>query len=389
MSVGRPGTIVMVGSAFDVRGGVSAMARVCRDEGLFERWDAVYLASHCDGPAGRKLVRAGRALAQFGAMLALRRVALLHVHLNSDASFWRKALFVGAARRAGVPCILHVHCGNFGRFVRERAGARGRALAERMLRDAAAVIALSPQGRAELEAIAPGVAVEVIPNPIVIPAKAGIPLDARLRGQDRAVLFLGMVTEAKGAFDLLRAWAQVAPRHPGAKLVMAGAGEIERGRALAAELGIAASVEFPGWVVGEAKDRLLAEATVFTLPSHAEAMPMSVLEAMAAGVPVVASSVGGVPWALDEGRAGVLVPPSNVEALAAALDRLLADAAERKRLAVAGLTRVAGTFAASVVLPRLEALWKRFGNSCQRAPGPGVVPLFTACTGRTTPTPPR
>ena len=157
---------------------------------------------------------------------------------------------------------------------------------------------------------------------------------------------------------------------------------------VAAELGIADRVEFPGWVAGEAKDRLVAEATVFTLPSHAEAMPMSVLEAMAGGVPVVASAVGGVPWALDGGNAGVLVEPRDVDALAAGIDRLLGDAAERKRLALAGLTRVADTFAASIVLPRIEAIWKRLGNSCQRAPGPDVVPLFTASTRRTTPPPP-
>ena len=234
----RRASIVMVGSAFDVRGGVSAMARVCRDEGLFERWDAVYLASHCDGSPLRKLARAGLALARFTSLLAARRVALLHVHLNSDASFWRKSLFVRAAHAAGVPYILHVHCGNFGRFVRERAGARGQALARRMLREAAAVIALSPQGRAELEAIAPGVAVEVIPNPVVICNTGDRPAFAQKLGRHppaaqkmsesgsvpgvTSVLFLGMVTEAKGAFDLLRAWARIAPRHPGAKLVMAG-----------------------------------------------------------------------------------------------------------------------------------------------------------------------
>jgi glycosyltransferase involved in cell wall biosynthesis len=368
------------------------MARVCRDAGLFERWDAVYLASHCDGSPLRKAARAAAALARFTAMLAARRVALLHVHLNSDASFWRKAAFVAAARRASVPYILHVHCGNFGRFVRERAGARGQALAKRMLREASAIIALSPQGREELEAIAPGIAVDVIPNPICdTRARAASVQDL---GESRSVpgvtiLFLGMVTEAKGAFNLLNAWSRIAEKHPGAKLVMAGAGEIEQGRARAEKLGIAGQVEFPGWVDGEAKDRLLAQATVFTLPSHAEAMPMAVLEAMAAGVPVVATAVGGVPWALDEGKAGWLVQPRDIASLASALDRLLTDPQQRETLAAAGRARIAAEFDVGVVLPRLEAIWKRFGNSCQRTPEPRVVEFFPPSTGRTTPTPPR
>jgi glycosyltransferase involved in cell wall biosynthesis len=387
-----PAGVVMVGSAFDVRGGVSAMARVCAAEGLFERAGASYLASHCDGGALRKLARAASAYLRFRAMLAGGRVSLLHVHLNSDASFWRKSFFVAAARRTGVPYILHVHCGNFGRFVAERAGRRGRALAERMLREAAAVIALSPQGRAELEAIAPGIAIDIIPNPVCYTGdRPGFAENSGETGSvpSVTVVFLGVVTEAKGAFDLVRAWGVVAQRHPGARLVVAGSGDIEHARGLVKRLGIADSVDFPGWVSGEAKDTLLRGATVFALPSHAEAMPMSVLEAMASGVPVVASAVGGVPWMLDEGRAGILVPPRSPGDLAAALDRMLSDRALRRELASIARARVEAEFAGPVVIPRIETLWARVGGCRRPDAGPADVPFFTACPTRTTPTPPR
>ncbi len=343
--------IVMVGSALDVKGGVSAMARVCESEGLFARSGVEYVASHCDGSAPRKLARASLALLRVAARLAARKVALLHVHLNSDASFWRKALFVAAAHRAGVPYVLHVHCGNFGRFVSERAGARGQAIARRMLVEAAAVVALSPAGAAELQAIAPGVAVEVIPNPVALAPSSSAPEGPPV------VASLGMLTEAKGALDLVRAWSVASRACPGARLVLAGTGEVLRVRALVAELGLTDSIELPGWIGPAERRALLRRASVFVLASRAEALPMAVLEAMAAGVPVVATRVGGVPWMLEEGDAGVLVPPRDIGALADALGALMADPRRRAVLSRAGRERVAREFDASVVLPRIERLW--------------------------------
>ena len=362
--------IVMVGSALDVRGGVSAMARVCAEQGLFERWDAAYLATHCDGSAARKLARALRAWLAFMARLATGRVGLLHVHLNSGASFWRKAMFVLPARALGVPYVLQVHCGRFPDFI-ARSPAPVRALALGLFRDAAAVVALSPGSAAALAGIAPGVPVQVIPNPVALPAWR-----ASLAAGPPTVLFLGMLTEAKGVFDLLAAWPAVLRARPDARLVLAGAGDGARVRAAAEALGIARSVELPGWVGGEEKEALLRSAWAVTLPSHAEAMPMSVLESMAAGLPVVATRVGGVPSAVEEGVSGLLVAPRDRQGLGQALAAVLQDARLRRSLGQAARTRAATEFSAGVVIPRIEALWRRLAPGHERAfhvPAPTAV----------------
>ena len=343
--------IVMLGSAFDVRGGVSAMARVCADEGLLARRDVVYLPTHCDGTKATKLARAARSWLAFMGMLLARRVALLHVHLNSDASFWRKALFIVPARLFGVPYVLQVHCGNFPTFYRERCAPAARRFVRWILRGARHVAALSGHARETLAAIAPGRGVEVVPNPVAMPAWHA-PLDAG----PPTVLFLGALKEAKGVFDLLRAWPAVLRAVPGARLVLGGAGELDRVRDTARELGVARSVATPGWVLAAAKDALLREAWVLALPSHWEAMPMAVLEAMAAGVPVVATRVGGIPEAVPEGT-GRLVAPGDPDGLAAALVEILTDQSLRGRMGRTARSHARAMFAADVVLPQLEALW--------------------------------
>ena len=99
-------------------------------------------------------------------------------------------------------------------------------------------------------------------------------------------------------------------------------------------------------LAGERDDvgELLAGADLFVLSSRSEGLPLSILEAMAAGLPVVASSVGGVPELVVEGETGLLVPPGDPHALAAAMERLLDDPALRRRLGAAGRTRVSEHF---------------------------------------------
>lgn len=135
--------------------------------------------------------------------------------------------------------------------------------------------------------------------------------------------FLDMLARAKGTFDLLQAWPDVLRAVPRAQLILAGAGAIDEARAAARRDGFERSLVTPGWVDEAMREKLLDQAWVVTLPSHWEAMPMAVLEAQAAGVPVVASRVGGLPLIVDDGRTGLLVPAGNGAALAQALVTLL------------------------------------------------------------------
>ena len=345
--------IVMIGSAREVHGGISAMVNVYFGHGLFGRWEAEYLATHCDGSKARKAAKAASSWLAFMARLLLGSVALLHVHIASDASFWRKALFIVPARLFGVSYILHMHGGDFATFYRERCGGAARAFLRSLYRNAEVVIALSDEWRAALADAIPGIKLVVVPNPVEMPAAP-----AAVEAEPAKVLYLGVVKEAKGCYDLLRAWGEVLARHPHARLVLAGSGELERARALAAELGIAHSVDLPGWTAGEAKAQLLRAASIFVLPSHFEALPMAILEAMAAGLPIVATRVGGIPDAVAAGRDGILVEPKDPAQLAAALDRLLADPSLRRSMGASARKRAADTFSADVILPRVESLWE-------------------------------
>jgi len=320
--------------------------------GLFQRWDAVYLPTHREGGHADKLALASGAWLDVAGRLAAGRVALLHIHLASYASFWRKALFMLPARLLGVPYVLHLHGGAFTDFY-ESQSALARAFIRQRLRAAARVIALSAQQRDAVAAIEPGARVAIVPNPVEVPA-----WQAGLEAPPPTALFLGMLRERKGVIDLLRAWPRVLDSIPDAALVLAGGGETADIWRLIGELRIERSVRIEGWVEGEAKERLLRRAWVAALPSHVEALPMAVLEALAAGVPVVATDVGGIPSAVGHEREGLLVAPGNVEALGRALVAVLGNAARRKAMGRAARERAIAEFSSEVVVPRVEAIWR-------------------------------
>jgi len=158
----------------------------------------------------------------------------------------------------------------------------------------------------------------------------GLPLERRL------VLYLGHLSEQKGAFDLLHAFDGCRAALVGVQLVMVGDGQhAERCRALARTLGVPAI--FPGAQPHETVPQWLAACDLLSLPSWNEGMPNVVVEALACGRPVVATSVGGIPELVSE-EFGVLVPPREPALLGDALVRALNERYEPVRLA-AGLKR--------------------------------------------------
>jgi len=182
----------------------------------------------------------------------------------------------------------------------------------------------------------------VIPNGVTVEMYAPAVGAAKVKGR---VLFIGRAERRKGLRVLLEAFARLRARVPESSLVIAGASrrqvveEARTGFGTSLDL---TGVEALGWVADEEKVAQLGEAEVVCAPSlAAESFGIVLAEGMAAGVPVVASDLPGYRAVLRDGAAGRLVPPGDPDALSGALEALLGDEEERRRLAAAGLAAAA------------------------------------------------
>jgi colanic acid/amylovoran biosynthesis glycosyltransferase len=231
-------------------------------------------------------------------------------------------------------------------------------LLDRKLADARAVVAISEYNRHLLLERAPPARVELI--------HCGVDLERRPRARRASgerIVCVASLLPKKGHLDLIDALALLAQRRPGVSLELVGEGpERERIEARARERGVAANVTLRGALPSDGVREALGRASAFALPSvrlasgRMEGIPVALMEAMAAGVPVVSTRLSGIPELVRDGVTGLLVEPHDAPALAAALERLLADEDLAQSLATAARALVERSFSLQVEARRLGDL---------------------------------
>jgi len=342
------------------RGGMRSVVEAYERDGVLQRWNFEFLWTHREGSVVARLGIAFSAYLGLLRRLLRGRVSFMHVHSAMRGSFWRKSIFAETARWFGVPSILHLHGSEMKTFYGALSPARKKAV-RHSLEKAACVVVLSESWRQFVLGVAPNAHITVINNyvsvPPVISSTPGESGDAPF-----TVLFLGLLGQRKGIYDLLDCWPSVLAAVPGARLQIGGNGEVAAAKLRAQSLGIAESVDFLGWIDGEQKLELLKHCSAFVLPSYNEGLPMSVLEAMSWGKPVVTTRVGGIPELITHGRDGLLINPGDLGALGGALAQLGQDALLRTALGEQGRRRIQASFSETSILPKLENVYRQVLN---------------------------
>jgi glycosyltransferase involved in cell wall biosynthesis len=292
--------------------------------------------------------RAARHLGQrllLGKMLRRGRAAIAHVHTCSGFSFHRSAWDAAVARRHGCRTVLHMHGARFDEYFAAAPRLEQR-LVRAALQSADRVIALSRSWQEKLLGIAPDARVSVIENAV---ERRGATHQSE-RGTCR-FLTLARMDAWKGIDDILDACAILKRHGISFELVLAGpagtAGDAARIAAKIAQRNLETLVRYVGPALGEAKAKLFATSDVYVQPSHHEGLPISVLEAFASRLPVIATRVGAVPEVVEHEVQGLLTPPKNPAALAAAMSSLAIDPPRRIAMGNEGYQLAATRFSLS------------------------------------------
>jgi glycosyltransferase involved in cell wall biosynthesis len=349
-----PRHIVLVGPLPPPAGGMAnqtrQLAALLKNEGC--RVEVVQSNRPLPPPLERiRIVRALFRLVPYAVRLwrAMRRVDVAHVMANSGLAwhlFAAPAIWIGALR--GVPVVVNYRGGSAEAFLGHQI-----ALVRPTLARAALLIV--PSGYLHRIFAAHDISATIVPNVVDLTAFAPGAVE---RGHPHLLVTRNL----ERIYDIetaIRALARIVMDFPDARLTVAGDGpEREALEHLSRELGVNSHLRFTGRLDNAELPSLYCEATILLNPSRVDNMPNSLLEAMASGVPIVSTNVGGIPYLVENGRTALLVPPGAPDAMADAVLRLLRDPALAMRLREESLREVS-RYAWSSVRPVLFGAYSR------------------------------
>lgn len=338
----RKDRLAMIGMHLTrTRGGISTLTSAILNSSLAADYDITYIASQAeDFGKLRKVMLAFVSGIRFLGFCAFARPVAVYVHVGSNASLYRESLFVLLSKALGNPTILHFHAGDIEYYLKRQPG-----IGQRFIKYALGlgdrVVAVSEGSKCQLiRFVRSDTSISVIPNTISTEAFRSMVRGPKKRADHVRLLFVGAVGKLKGEKDLIKALDLLRARGLSLKVDIVGSGADR----LAAQVKAAGLSSFIGHLGPASMDERLAlfeRADIFVLPTYAEAMPVSVIEAMAAGLAIVTTPVGGIPELIDDGKQGFLINPGDTQALAEKIELLIRDPQARFTLGDNARRRVA------------------------------------------------
>jgi glycosyltransferase involved in cell wall biosynthesis len=259
------------------------------------------------------------------------RVDVAHINISSHGSSIRKPALLWTCRLLGIPVVLHLHASEYPEFF-DSLPRFAKALLRRTFSSATRVLVLGATWKDYVcrELHVPEDKVTVLLNASPGPRSH---TSSERGAESLRILFLGRLGARKGLPEILAALADHRVSSEPWAATLAGDGDVALYRREVDRLGLSDRVTLTGWVSSADAEQLLAESHLLLLPSHAEGLPMSIIEAFAHGVPVVSTPVGAIPDIVEPGRNGLLVDAGNGLQLADAILAILGDESLRLQLA--------------------------------------------------------
>ena len=330
-------------------GGMASVIREITRTPYLPDFNITAFSSFEDGTKYQRLINCLQAYRKF--QTVVDGYDLIHIHMTSGMSAYRKAWYIQAAKDAGKPVLVQLHCTDYftkqwkerSELYRKRVGAA--------LQRADRVCLLSAGYISEFSMITGVKNCSYLPN-FIDPDKY-TPADAV---RPARFLFLGKAREDKGAGDIIRAaWKLKMRCHLEPDICFAGTGDTDEYKDLAKGFALN-NVHFTDrWVSPEETKQLLAEYPMLLLPSYHEGMPMSVLEAMAAGDAVIGTDVGAIPEMITD----TVLHPGDINGLCEAMKRYCEDPEKTLREGKENRSRAENRFAEKIVMKRLGGLYAR------------------------------
>ncbi|MGX1191844.1 glycosyltransferase family 4 protein [Metabacillus sp. SLBN-84] len=310
--------VLMIGSHLRVTGGITTVLRNYEEAGLSKKVNLEHLPTYL---GSKNVINILYFVLQycrlvFKLFFINRTYDVAHIHMSYRGSFIRKMLIINLLHKKNIPIILHMHGSQFEKFYNE-SSIKMQNIIKSTLNKTTLIIALGDQWKKYYEGLSTAKVVSL--DNAVFPKKES--------DKDTDKLYIstmGILSERKGTYDLIEAASKIKGQiNPEYKFLIAGDGEIDKVKRKIKDLNLEDMFVIPGWISDQSKiEEIYRNSILYVLPSYNEGMPMSVLEAMSYGLPVITTNVGSITSVVDEEN-GFILKPGDIDSLAECLLFLL------------------------------------------------------------------
>lgn len=343
----------MLSPDLDVKGGISSVVREYLKGGLMARINLHFIPTHKDGSHVKKIVVFLAAIVRFIGLAPDMKNMIVHFHTSQNGSFFRKFILFCLAKMMGAKTIVHIHGSQFEAFMTQNL--LFQALTQFYFNRANQILVMSSHWLKSIRNFTENRHITLIYNPTTLS-------DANVQERtDRPnILFMGRLCQRKGIYDLLQCIDLNKDyfRDKGAAFVLAGDGEVDQAHQYVTDHNLQDLVEIPGWINSERKEQYLKTSNILILPSYNEQMPMSILEAMGYGYPIIATNIAGIPDMVEHGENGFLFAPGDIKAMTKALKDLCTNAALRDKMGKKSQEFVKEKFESTKIVNQLVSIYE-------------------------------
>ncbi|OUN99904.1 glycosyltransferase family 4 protein [Bacteroides clarus] len=347
--------VLIVATSRKTRGGITSVVKAHETGKQWNKYHCKWIETHRDGPSWRKILYFIKAYLQFFCLIPF--YDLVHIHVASYSSLKRKKHFLSLAKFWHKKTIAHFHP-HKPEVIFEKNTQKEYI---HFFKSVNRIVVLSPQWQRWIkESLNITENIQVIYNPCPIVNRSNVDRSKKY------ILFAGTLYHRKGFDTLIKAFGKIANEYKNWKIILAGNPKEEKDKELMSklpkQLNIEKQIEYPGWVVGEQKEELFKNASIFCLASSAEGFPMAVLDAWAYGVPVICTPVGGLPDIVRNEENALIFDYGDVDTLAVQLKKLINNKALWKKIEEQSILLAQTTFNINNINNQVEELYKSVLN---------------------------
>lgn len=339
--------VLIVATSRKTRGGITSVIKAHETGPQWKKYHCKWIQTHRDGNPTRKLWYLSTALLEY--IILLPFYDIIHIHVSYNTSAKRKLIFAKLAKLLHKKVIVHFHPSTekllfSGKYTQTL---------KNLFTLSDILLVLSPQWIRWIDQAFPNnnFNMTVLFNPCPI-------VHRDFSKKKNHILFAGTLNERKGYNRLLEAFSQIYEHHKDWKLIFAGNGEIGKAKELQKKFNIPSDqVEYLGWISNGEKEKAFQEASIYCLPSWGEGFPMGVLDALAYGITIVTTPVGGINDVMTNGINGIIYDTYDIQELANSLDKLIDSKELRDQLVKEGDKLVQNEFNINNINKQLDQIY--------------------------------